>query len=212
MEEANEGEISRNTEAIVGHVVLTEDDVRRALANAPEARHGFIRIAATVTLLGVVVPVTSKDSGTTIRSLAACAILVPAMLFGRAYFRRRAAKEIFAGKGERQRTVSYEFAPSGVRMDGPGSEGRSEWSVYHRCYETPDAFLLYVNPAVYHVVPKRAFRETDVPRLRQLFDAHLVNPPLKSSRMALVILWVVLILIFVAAYYLLIATQKSRIG
>jgi hypothetical protein len=181
---------------VVGHVFLELKDVQQALADAPGARRRFFTIGATVLFLCVVVPLTNREAAA--GSFFAGVVMAGALVYMQLFQRRKVAERILAGRGERELAVDYEFSPAGLGISTAASKSVSEWSAYHHATEIPTAFLVYPNPTVFQIVPKRAFAEADLPRLRELFAAHLKGKPPTNPLVRTVVLWAVLVILFLA--------------
>jgi YcxB-like protein len=88
--------------------------------------------------------------------------------------------------------VIYRFEGDGVTMRGPGSTTSLALRTLVRVKEGKTAFMLYVNPYVANIVPKRAFAPADVDRVRALLAMHVRVEQVGSlPRKA----WVVLVVI-----------------
>jgi hypothetical protein len=184
------GALEGNGDRIVGSVVLDENDVRRALELTPRIRAFIILIAAAGTLVSVAMP--------------------PHIPVGLVFFallplaqngRKRAASTVLQGLGSRELDVTFEFTPTELNIVRPAGSSRSEWSLYRHFTEVPTAFLIYTNALVFQIVPKRAFAEADIPRLRSLLAARLTPPPRPTGGWKrIVILWLILISLFVAIW------------
>jgi hypothetical protein len=116
------------------------------------------------------------------------------------------AKRALANKPEAERTFYWRFSPDGFEITTPASYSRANWSIIHRFLEGPTAFVLYASEAVVHVIPKSALRGDDVNALRALLTSRIIarKKPSLASRFAWVgVLWVVLILMFLAMWQFL---------
>jgi hypothetical protein len=166
-----------SSEKIVGSLVLDENDVRRALELNPRRRSFLLLFAAAGTLISVATP--------------------PHLPYGLVFFltlplaqigKKSMASMALQGLGGRELDVTFEFTPT-------------EWSLYRHFTEVPSAFLIYTNALVFQIVPKRAFAEADIPRLRSLLAARLTPPPSPTGGWRrIVILWFVLVCFFVALW------------
>jgi len=178
---------------IAGSVVLNENDVRRALDITPGHRALLMLIAAAATVASAAIPPHVPVG-------VAFFLVLPLARRGR----ERAARLILDGLGSRELDVTFEFTPGEVSVTRPAGSSRSEWSLYRHFTEVPSAFLIYTNALVFHVVPKRAFAEADVPRLRALLAARLTPPPPpRPGWRRIVALWALLVVSFVVIWQLI---------
>jgi hypothetical protein len=68
-----------------------------------------------------------------------------------------------------QRPLKMEFTAQGVVIETLFSRSRYAWEYFPGCRETPLVFLLYISPAMFHIVPKRALAsESDLDGLRYM--------------------------------------------
>jgi hypothetical protein len=65
-----------------------------------------------------------------------------------------------------------EFSPEIVRAQEPNSRGEYQWSAFISYSESKLIFLLYLAPARFIAIPKRACSESQINDLRALFLAH----------------------------------------
>jgi len=110
------------------------------------------------------------------------------------------ARRSLAGKTDRERTVTWRFGPETIEISNSASYTRFEWSTFHRSLEGPDTFVLYTSEAVLQVIPKRAFRTEDIETVRRMFASHITPRKKPSHAMRTLLLWVTLILLFLAVW------------
>jgi hypothetical protein len=104
-----------------------------------------------------------------------------------------------------QRQQWMRFGPEHFESADEESSSKLSWKRIVRFEALPDALLVYISPYAYHLVPRRAFpSEADFHMARAWLEAKVVAQPQKASggRRTL-ILWVLLILMFLALYQLL---------
>lgn len=79
-------------------------------------------------------------------------------------------RRAFEKRSERDLAIHWEFSGSGILAQS--ELGRSElvWRALHCLAETPEGFLLYVTPEIYHFLPMRGFHNSeDIGKFRELF-------------------------------------------
>lgn len=170
------------------------EDYQAVWGQAPAMR----RAAGWLLVIVVGIPVTfSLRKGFDPFVLLAIPVLLAAGGFGIWRGRRSWSEAMFKSAGGMP--IEYFFDGQGYQTRAPGREGRAEWGTLHAFAETPAAFLLYVSPHIFHLVPKRAFPEADQARLSAELRAR-VKPLGKSPgglKKALV-LWLLLIVAYLA--------------
>lgn len=131
--------------------------------------------------------------------LLAIPVLLAAAAYGVWRGRKTWSEAMFKSAGGMP--IEYFFDAEGYQTRATGREGRAEWGTLHAFAETPAAFLLYVTPQIFHLVPKRAFPEADQARLSAELRARV--KPLGKSPSGLkkaLVLWIVLILAYFAIW------------
>ena len=98
----------------------------------------------------------------------------------------------------RELDTTYELDASGYAISTPSSTARTAWQAVHHVREVESAFLIYVTPHVQMVWPKRAFADSDVPRVRALLQAHVV--PKGSKDRTKLWSWLLTVLILVGLF------------
>ena len=82
---------------------------------------------------------------------------------------RRAIPDAWAMQTQLQRPLRMEFTTDGVTIETLFSHCQYKWEYFPGCRETSSLFLLYVSPAMFHIIPMRAFAsEADVAGLRTM--------------------------------------------
>jgi hypothetical protein len=69
--------------------------------------------------------------------------------------------------------LTYEFSARGVRVESPVSTTEVPWASFVRARETREYFLFHVASSTAYVVPRRAMREREERRLRELLADRL---------------------------------------
>jgi len=175
------------------------EDYQAVWGQAPAMRRAAVWLLVIVVGMPVVF---SLRSGFDPLVLLAIPVLLAAGAFGIWRGRRSWSEAMFKSAGGMP--VEYFFDGQGYQTRAPGREGRAEWGTLHAFAETPAAFLLYVSPHIFHLVPKRAFPEADQARLSAELRARV--KPLAKSPSGLkktLVLWIVLIVAYLVIWQLL---------
>lgn len=68
----------------------------------------------------------------------------------------------------------FDIDDQNVLISGTQSSSRLRWTVFQGFTETPNLIILYLSPAVFHIVPKRAIAsETDLNELSRILVQHV---------------------------------------
>ena len=81
-----------------------------------------------------------------------------------------------------KRGVSYQFSDAGIHVETSVSKTDLSWAAIRRVSEFRSAFLVFTNPNIASMVPKRCFERTQgVADLRELFRAHVAKTKLRRD-------------------------------
>jgi hypothetical protein len=163
-----------SADRIFGQLTLEAADVRRAVDHEPLRR--WMRRLSWGMLGGfailLVLAITRNPSFQWTNTLPSFAFVL--LIVGLSHFGiRRADRKLVESKSVRERDMAYVFDDVGYDIHSPAAASRGEWGTLERWLEVPTAFLLYVAPHSPLLVPKRAFRDDDVHRLRALLETRL---------------------------------------
>jgi hypothetical protein len=199
-EEPREGAESSG-DVIRGHFVLEPEDVQRGIWEVTvKGRRTLIGILTVSSLLWILPQVmTNTGRHPPWVSLFGIALCVGAVFFGQ----RRVAARVMSNKTAQERDITWEFDEVGYRVSTPGSEGRGAWGTVHRTMEGEKTFFLYPSSNIYQLIPKRAFRDEDLPRIRELFRTRVTPRPIRNNAWRVLVLWVVFIGAFLAVWQFL---------
>ncbi len=76
-----------------------------------------------------------------------------------------------AGMPAAKSTMTYEFTENGVSCRTENGESANTWAIYSKWREKGAVFLLHTSPAVFHLIPKRAFAPGDEEQFRALLSS-----------------------------------------
>lgn len=178
-----------------GGCTLTLADFAHAIRHEPRTR-ALLRwanlIGAAGTALGIWL-ITTQDVGTG----------VGALVLGLSCFAAHNAPDHAASRWYRKtpreaRSLRYTVNRDSLIVVSDVSKGVYEFRRLEGYFQTAEAFLLWVDRRSFLIVPKRAFKPEDVPRLAALFAREVGEPPtlprywtwlLLSGGAALALLW-----------------------
>lgn len=190
--------------AVTGEVVVTEADVSRGLAQLPLVRRRWSY------LIGSLLLVAFFAAGGT----ASLANLIPFLLIAGAFQAYLfltpwiMAKRTLAAMPDR--LVRYRATPDEITIATTGSTVTRRWDRITRANEDKTAFLIWVGPYAVQVIPKRAFKQEDLPWLREtLARKSAAGKGLIAARARPVVLWVLLVIAFLALWQFLQMTAPS---
>jgi YcxB-like protein len=200
-------------DVIRGHVVLELADTRRAMSESREAKRLLFRV---MTIAGCALVVLTVSAWTTnggfnptmLAPVLGTALLGVSLVWGL----RQAAKKVVENKTEAERNITFAFDAAGYDVLTPVSKVRADWTSVHGAHESPSTFYLYTASNAFQLVPKRAFRTEDVPKLRELIRARVSERPVKNRTVRMVILWLVLIVSFLAVWQFMEGASESGAG
>ena len=72
-------------------------------------------------------------------------------------------------------TVNLEILDNGLRFVSAASTGEAPWSHYLKCLEGKAVFLLFLNPRVFVLIPKRAFTAEQENQFRTLLAQNITR-------------------------------------
>lgn len=120
---------------------------------------------------------------------------------GRQQFARNAINDM--GGGE----IRYELTDEGFGVWTPRASSVVAWSGLADVIERDGAFLVYVSPQQFVLMPQRAFSAPDVARVREVLAERVEKKPLRGVPRAnagrKLLLWVILLIAFLAIWKLL---------
>lgn len=81
-----------------------------------------------------------------------------------------------------KRGVNYQFSDAGIHVETFVSKTDLSWAAIHRVGESHSAFLVFTNPNIAFMIPKRCFESTQgVADLRELFRVHAQKAKLRRD-------------------------------
>jgi len=123
--------------------------------------------------------------------------LVWPLLFG-----SRARRSI-ANKSDADLTFTWRFSPDWVEITTRDTYARLRWSAIHRFLEGPKSFVVYTGETVAQVIPKRALGSEGVEALRAVFTSRITPRGKPPRAPGTSLLWVLLVLMFLAVWQFL---------
>jgi hypothetical protein len=185
---------------IRGEAQLTADDFKAVWVAVPQVR----RMIAWFVVLVVLVPtfLWLRAGGREPLILGAIPICLLAVVYG--VYRGRARWAEGALSGSQGKPVEYLFDAEAFQVKAPGRDSRAEWATLRGHLEVGSAFLIYMSPQIFVLVPKRAFTDADQARLHTELRARVpLHRAPGGSAKKLLLLWLALILVFLGIWQLL---------
>lgn len=204
----SQGASKGGSQNIVGKVVLESSDVTAAQAATTD--HSVLgkykRLLPLMVVIFVVVNhfvTAGTDAFSDWKKLLPIGLFLAVFITMVMNRRKQAGSKALEGKSEEERKAKFELGENGFSVELLGSAGRSEWSSLHHFLETESAFLLYINATVCHVLPKRAFSEPDVEKVRSLLEMQAPPAPQAGGPRNALKQWGAVVLLAAAVYYLM---------
>ncbi len=185
---------------IRGEAQLTADDFKAVWAAVPQVQRTIAWLAVLVVLLPTFIWLRADGRNPII--LGAIPICLMAVAFG--VYRGRGRWAEGALSGSHGKPVEYLFDGEAFQVKAPGRDSRAEWATLRGHVEVKGAFLIYMSPQIFVLVPKRAFTAADQARLGAELRARV--PPYRApggGAKKLLLLWLALVLVFLGIWQLL---------
>ena len=127
----------------------------------------FIFLAVALCALGV------RHDANTFKSLLPFFIAVSIWLFFLFYAPHMGAKEQFRKQPGAQEVVTMSADERGIKWTRDGGSSEAKWSMFIQFIESPNQFLLYSSPVIFHIVPKSVFSTEGGEEFRKLLETHI---------------------------------------
>jgi hypothetical protein len=111
------------------------------------------------------------------------------------------AKRAFADNG--LATQRYRFDEQGLSVDSDLRKVQLAWPALPNHLETPKSFVVYSSSQTIFVIPKRAFDDVSLPRLRQLLQARVPRQREPNRALVRLAIWVVALVLFLSIWHVL---------
>ena len=197
-----------DTVPIVGEADVTEADLAHVATQLPGSQRPWLvpaLVAAGFLVFLVLNPAAPREQILSLALPAAFAVLLT-VLFQRAA-RRAWIKQALTNVGG---PTTFRFDDYGFASESSMRQHRLAWAVLVRVPETAQAFLVYTTPGTVLIVPKRAFADAEVARLRRWLPERITPTPLQKaglfgarSTQRTLLLWVLLVVAFLAIWQFL---------
>jgi len=106
-----------------------------------------------------------------IPGLVVCLIFISMPLLN-----KRKQKQFYAKSTSMHGKLSIAVDENGLQFQGPTFSSRVDWTHFCRFVEDANAFLLYQNPQVFNIIPKRGLSQNQVETLRALLSQNMAKP------------------------------------
>jgi hypothetical protein len=178
-----------------GRVVLTEVDVRHAYEvahpRAPRFANGLAPFLGISFLLYVLQGARVLPLCFVVCALTAAAIALMPWWLARRYVHGKSASDL---------TVAFELDEAGFSARSASSQGRNAWQVVQQVREGLSTFLIYLNPVLFQILPKRAFPQDELAQIRQLLQTRIAPPRPMRRWVIMLVVWLVVVGAFLLQY------------
>jgi hypothetical protein len=172
--------------AIEGTTRLTEADFLEASAHVPAFKrtrtYGLLLPAMWLVVAG-----TSAMGATRMSELALPLVLSGSFTFGIAFLLLRLAPSSWAKRASADTglgKIDFRIDAVGLSVSSALRQAQLAWPALAGYAESGSAFIVYTSPQTVFVIPKRAFEDTELGRVRQML-AERLSPKQGSSRLFL---------------------------
>jgi len=97
-------------------------------------------------------------------------ILVGVFLYGRPFWARK-----FRGIRNLQREFQMEISDDKLAVSSDVAHGEMKWEGFTKWTETKNLFLLYSQPSLFNIVPKRSFTSGGIEEFRDILSRKVVS-------------------------------------
>jgi len=178
-----------------GGCTLRLGDFAHAIRNEPRTRM-LLRWATVIGAVGTVLGIwllTTEDVATGVGAL-----VLGLSCFAAHNAPDQAASRWYQKTPREARSLRYTVNPDALIVVSDVSQGAYQFRSLEGYFQTSESFLLWVNSRSFLIVPKRAFKPEDVPRIAARLQREVGAPPelprywtwlLLSGAAALALLW-----------------------
>jgi hypothetical protein len=170
--------------AIEGTTRLTEADFLEASVHVPAFKrtrtYGLLLPAMWLVVAG-----TSAMGATRMSELALPLVLSGSFTFGIAFLLLRLAPSSWAKRASADTgpgKIDFRIDAVGLSVNSALRQAQLAWPALAGYAESGSAFIVYTSPQTVFVIPKRAFEDTELGRVRQML-AERLSPKQRSSRL-----------------------------
>jgi Mn2+/Fe2+ NRAMP family transporter len=200
---------AENEEAVVVVFDLTAEDIDRAFADNPvqrKTRRWSLLFLAILPLAYVATGTRSYTSGEALSS--ALLFFVLPMVFAVALFLfflrlARPGPRTLATFRDEDRRQTYRFERDAFEVRTGTTQARVAYRGLHAFTDGKDALLLFTRPNVMHLVPKRVLSLEELERVTGWLRAGVEPPQRTFPLVRVLVIWVVLIVAFLAIWLVL---------
>jgi hypothetical protein len=160
---------------VFGECRLGLEDFARAVRQEPRTRL-LIRVATALGALALPAGLWLLSSGRMRLGVVGCGLGL--LGFAAYHLPDQIAQRWFARTPPAARQVKYTLHAQGIIITSELSRELHEYQRLYGYQEVPDSFLIWVSPSLFVIVPRRAFAEDALPRVRARLEQALGAPPL----------------------------------
>lgn len=197
-----------NEQVVTGSLELEERDLRAAVVDLSGLFRARLAIALIIAASygSLMVMGGGNGWGQNVQLIVFGVLFVGFLWVSPALSARRLLRAIAKG-GDRH--ASYRFDAEGVTIRTAGTTSSIAYRSLVESREGKTALLLYVAPNVANIVPKRAFSDEDLPRVR-LWLAENVKAKRVRSTNRLILVWIVALFMFMVIWQFLSSTAPPQ--
>jgi hypothetical protein len=161
-------------DAVFGHCRLGLEDFARAVRQEPRTRR-LVTVALWLGGAGFGAGVFSISRGHA--RVGAVLTALGLALFAAYHVPDQIARRWFARTPPAARLVQFTLGAQGLIVASEAARELHAWDRLYGYQQVPDSFLIWVSAKLFVILPKRAFAEADLPRVRQRLEQRLGAPP-----------------------------------
>ena len=183
---------------MVGKLIFSEQDARVGLLDL-SGQNRWYRLPLLLSIIMVPLLVASawqRNWSGFLPILVVWAVLGLVGPLGIRRYARRLTASLGGGETE------YRFGADAVTIRAPGSTSTIAYRRFHSAREGKEAFLLFTQPRVAQLVPKRAFSPEDIERVRVIIATKIMPKKGTGATWKLFLLWATLIAVFFIVWQL----------
>lgn len=162
-------------DAVFGECRLDLEDFARAVRQEPRTRQ-LVQLATALGVLALPAGLWLLSSGRMRLGIIGCGLGL--LGFAAYHLPEQIARRWFARTPAAARQVKYTLHARGLIITSELSRELHEYARLYGYQQVPDCFLIWVSPALFVILPKRAFAAADVPRVHERLEQALGAPPL----------------------------------
>ncbi len=102
-------------------------------------------------------------------------LFVPLFFLSLWFTTKQTIRKSYAKSTNMHGQLILDIDDDGLHFQGPTFNSQVTWNHYSRFCEDKDSFVIFQNPSIFNIIPKRCLSEEQTPVLRELFTRHIVK-------------------------------------